>query len=129
MYDKDHLFIETDILAAHLTHRGDGKSILELALTKAICFTSVINASELYFAAQNEIEKTAVDKLLRNIKVLGLHARYSLSINEFADKTGNVRDSLICVLVKNSKLPVLTNYHKKYKFTGIVLIDPESLRG
>jgi hypothetical protein len=127
MPDKKQFFIETDILVDHLTHLGNEKSSLEKAMLQGICFTSVINASELYFAVQDKNEKALIDKLLRTLKVLGLNSRYSLSVNDFVGKAQNIRDALICVLVKNNKIPVLTNYHKKYKFTDVVLIDPKSL--
>lgn len=124
---KVEFFLDTDILVEHLTHNGTSKTVLEKAMLKGICFTSVINAAELYFAVQNSREETAVNKLLRTLNVLGLHARYSLSIPQFRENTEKSRDALICALVKNNKLPVLTNKNKRYKFAGIELIDPKSL--
>lgn len=125
MRNKKEFFIETDILVDHLTHSRKSESILEKAMMQGVCFTSVVNASELYFAVRNKTEKQAVDMILRTLNVLGLHARYSLSINDFSEKVENVRDALICALVKNNRLPVLTNNNKKYKFAGIELIDPK----
>ncbi len=127
MRDKPEYFIDTDILVGHLNHNGNSKSSLEKAMLIGICFTSVINASELYIAARNIDEKEEVDKLLRTLNVLGLHARYSLNIYDISEHIDNLRDAMICALVKNNKLPVLTNNKKKYKFADIELIDPQSL--
>lgn len=127
MKNKNNFFIETDILVEHLTNKGKSKSVLEKAVLKGVCFTSVINASELYFAAQNSEEKNAVDMLLRTMNVLGLHSRYSLSINSYNQKVNNVRDALICALIENNNLTMVTNNNKKYKFAGIEMSDTESL--
>ena len=127
MRTKEEFFIDTDILVEHLNHCCKSKSILEKAMLRGICFTSVINASELYIAVKNDDEKKEVDKLLRTLNVLGIHARYSLSVYEISEHAGNLRDALVGVLVKNNKLPVLTNNNKKYKFANIELIDPQSL--
>lgn len=122
--------IETDILIDHLTTNSKtGKTDLELAMRNGICFTTVINSSELYYSVNNEFEKSAVDDLMRSIKVLGLHARYSLKVCEFTGKVSSLRDAIISTVSKINKLPVLTNKLENYKFAGIEIIDPKTLRG
>ena len=52
-----------------------------------ICFTTVLNASEMLAACKDENENSAVRSVLDSMKVLGLHQRYALSVPEFADNT------------------------------------------
>ena len=126
---KDFL-IETDILLEHLTKDNDGSlSELELAMRKGICFTTVINSSEVYFAVENKLEKEAADSLLRAVKVLGLNSRYSLFVNQFRKKVDSVRDAVICTVAKTNKLVILTNKKEKYLNSGLEVIIPKELRG
>ncbi len=120
--------IETDVLLEHLHHEEKTNSFLEDAMISGDCFTTVLNASEIYFAVQNSEEKNAVDVLMKSLKILGIHARYSLSVNDFSEKVEGVRDSLICVMAKINKLPVLTLNKTKYEKSGIEVIDARDLR-
>ena len=123
MSDKKHFLIDTDILVDHLTQSRDSKSMLEKAMAAGICFTTVINASELYLAAASDEEQLAIDKLLGSLKILGIHYRYSLSVKKYSGKKGDLRDILIIVIAENNKLQILTNKKEKYKFADIELAD------
>ncbi len=130
MKDKEHFLIETDILVEHLVFAdNNGNSILEKAMTKGICFTTVLNSAELYFAASDIYEKGEVDKLMRSLKVLGLNSRYSLNISDFFNKVASVRDALVCTVAKNNDLLILTSKVEKYMNSGLIIISPEQLRG
>lgn len=131
-----HYLIETDVLLEHLFHQDKNTdSELEIVMTSGICFTTVINAAELYFAVSNNQEKEAVDALLKALKILGLNARYSLNISEFFNKVATTRDALICSVAKINKLVILTNNIDKYQKlltsqkTGIEVLLPKKLRG
>ncbi len=119
------LLIDTDILVDHLINDKDELSILEKAMSSHICFTTVINASELFFAVGDQ--RKEADMLLRSLKVLGLHARYSLSISEFTGKVDSVRDAMICSAAKINKLSVLTLNKTRYQKSGLKLIHPQNL--
>ncbi len=130
MSDKIEFLVETDILVEHLIHEDLYKlSNLELAMTKGICFTSAINSSEMYFHASTAEEKNAVDTVMRALKILGIHPRYSLNISEFFNKVATTRDAMICSLAKINKLPILTTQIDKFKESGIKIISPKELRG
>ena len=130
MKEKKHFLIETDILIEHLLHDDkSSNSILETAMTQGICFTTVINSAELYFAAQNEKEKEEVNKVMMSLKVLGLNSRYSLNISEFFNKVAGVRNALICSVAKNNDLPILTGKVDKFENSGLSIISPQQLRG
>lgn len=120
--------IETDVLLEHLYHKEKTRSFLEEAMISGDCFTTVLNASEIYFAVQNSEEKSAVDILMKSLKILGIHARYSLSVNDYSEEVYGVRDSLICVMAKINKLPILTLDKKRYSESGIEIIDARDLR-
>lgn len=122
--------VETDLVIEHLTFEdGSLKSGLEIAMEKGICFTTAINASEMFFTAGNEIEKDSINKIMTAFKILGISSRYSLAVNEFADKVSSVRDAIICATAKINKIPILTNNPEKYKKTGLKILHPNDLRG
>ncbi|MFA3782864.1 PIN domain-containing protein [Melioribacteraceae bacterium 4301-Me] len=121
--------IETDVLIDHLTYNGNSFSYLEIAMMKGVCFTTVLNSSELYFFAKEDFEKEAVDSLMKSLKILGINSRYSLNVSEFFNKVATVRDALFCSVAKNNKLPILTGQTSRYKKTGLKIISLEQLRG
>ena len=63
----------------------DSEPFLLNLMQKGICFTSVLNASELFMVGKDDFEKEKVRDLLNAINVLGLHARYSLAIPNCKD--------------------------------------------
>ena len=128
MKEKKHFLIETDVLIDHLINESNSnKSVLESAMTKGICFTTVINSAELYFSVSDDYEKEEVNKVMRSLKVLGLNSRYSLNISDFFNKVATVRDALICSVAKNNNLPILTWEIEQYKNSGLIIIRPEQL--
>lgn len=128
MSDKKREFlIDTDVLVEHLTHAGTEKSFLEKSLECGICFTTVINSAEIYFALRSPEEKKAIDTLMKIVKVLGFHARYSLLVDEFIGKVDTVRDALFCTTAKISKLAIVTHDIKRYQTADLEVIDPINL--
>jgi len=97
-------------------------------MANGICFTTVLNASELLFSVTNKFEKNTIISLLSAIKVLGLHSRYSLSVDEFIGKVNNLSDAIFCVVAKLNKLPILTDDNKKFKNSGLKIINTKDLR-
>ncbi|MCW8805169.1 MAG: hypothetical protein OQK56_01815, partial [Ignavibacteriaceae bacterium] len=82
--------LDTDILVDYLIY-NENNYLINL-MQSGICFTTVLNASELLAACKGEKEQSAVRSVLDSLKVLGLHQRYALSVPEFSDKTESVRD-------------------------------------
>ncbi len=119
------LLVETDILAEHLMNETGGESVLEKAMSSFICFTTVQNVSEIYYAVGDQREEA--DLLLRSMKILGIHYRYSADVPEFSDNTESLRDALICSVAKNNKLNILTNKIEKYQNSGLKIIHPKNL--
>jgi predicted nucleic acid-binding protein len=130
MKKKIEYLIDTDILIDHLKTKDKSQlSDLEIAMTKGICFTSVIQASEMYFNKLIPEDKKAVDSVIYALKILGIHSRYSLSISDFFNKVASTRDAIVCSVAKNNKLPILTNRFDRYRKSGIKIITSEELRG
>jgi predicted nucleic acid-binding protein len=130
MPNKIEFLIENDILIRHLTQKEFSiPSTLEIAMLQGICFTTVINASELFFKASTKIELENVNAMLYALKILGIHQRYSLNISKFFNKVATTRDAIICSVALNNKLPILTDEVGRYKKSGIKIITSNELRG
>lgn len=117
--------LETDVLVDYLTS-NDNNYFMNLMKT-GICFTTVLNASEMLASCKDENELSAVRSVLDSLKVLGLHSRYALSVNEFSGKTLNVRDSLFAVVALINKLPIVTLERERYKKTNLKIIHPQEV--
>lgn len=130
MPNKIEYLIDTDIFVDHLIQKDNSAlSDLEIAMTTGMCFTSVIQASELYFYVSDPVEKKGVDSVMRAMKVLGIHPRYSLNISDFFNKVATTRDAIVCSVAKNNKLPIFTNDCIRYKESGIKIITSLEMRG
>lgn len=120
--------IETDILINYLTAPDPtNQSCLLNLMQTGICFTSVLNAAELCMLAKSDLEKEKVRDLLYALKVLGLPARYSLSVLDLNSKIKNIRDVLFYILAEKNRLSIVTFNIKKYKGLKVPIISPDKL--
>lgn len=119
--------IDTDILTEHLIFSGSGSSLLEGLMMRGVCFTTVINASELFLTAETEEHIMAVKDVLSALKVLGLHSRYSLSINEYRSPSFGLRDAMFITAAALNKLPIVTLNTAKYKNAKVQIFQPTEL--
>jgi predicted nucleic acid-binding protein len=117
--------LETDVLVDYLI--SNKKNYLINLMKTGICFSTVLNASEMLANCRNENEHSAVRSVLNSLKILGLHSRYALSVNEFSGKTLNVRDSLFAVVALINKLPIVTLERERYKKTNLKIIHPQEV--
>lgn len=121
-------FIETDILVDFLTKKiKKCNSTLVKLMQKGVCITSVINASEIYFAASSDTEIGQLNNLFYAINVLGIHSRYSLLINKLSNKFNNYRDALIYILAEQNNLIIVTKNTKKYMGLNCEVIHPSKI--
>lgn len=116
--------IETDILIQHLTTKNPSDSYLVNLMQKGICFTSVLNASEILLHSNSDYEIKKIKELLYAIKVLGIPSRYSLLIPDYSHKFNNIRDALFCILAQMNKLTIITLKPKKYSSIKVSSIHP-----
>ena len=129
MQTKNKYLLETDILSDHLVNGKNESSILIDLMQKGICYTTVLNASELLFFTNSDKEIEYVKKILKAVKVLGLHSRYSLSISNYSRKVESLRDALFSVVADINKLPIVTFDNNRYINTSLKIIHPQDLRG
>jgi predicted nucleic acid-binding protein len=117
--------LETDVLIDYLTS-NENNYLINLMKT-GICFTTVLNASEMLASCKNENELSAVRSVLDSLKVLGLHSKYSLNVPEFSNNTSSLRDALFCVVSLINKLPIVTLNRERYKKTNLKIIHPQEV--
>lgn len=107
--------LDTDILGEHLALRDErGNSVWESLVSQGICFTTVLNATELFLKASNKQENDAVLAALSAIHVLGVHQRYALLTGELREITENPRDLLFLSVAAANKLPIVTFRPERY---------------
>lgn len=118
--------LDTDILIEYLTFNDPSKSphLLKL-MQEGICFTSVLNASELYMFAKLDHQKDKVRDLLNAHKVLGLHSRYSLSISNYINRFDNIRDALFYILAEQNRLVIVSLDPDRYSGLKTQSIHPQ----
>jgi hypothetical protein len=121
--------LETDILIDYLTFdNSGGEPFLLTLMQKGICFTSVLNASELFMLVKTDFEKEKVRDLLNSINVLGLHSRYSLAIPACMNNFNNIRDALFYVLAEQNRLIIVSLNPHKYDGLRVNSIHPKVIK-
>ncbi len=117
--------IESDILIDFLTSKHSRhNSYLVRLMQTGICFTSVLNASELYFFARSKNDKNELDHLFYAINVLGIHSRYCLNVPDVSTHFNNYRDALCYILAKQNRLTIITQYPEKYSGLECKVMHP-----
>lgn len=111
------ILIDTDILFDHLI-TVNKESVLMKLLAKYDCFTTVINAIELYEMVGVH-EKKYADMILFSLKVLGIPGRYAdktlnLMKNVKNRNDRNLRNSIIATMAIQNDLILATFSIKKY---------------
>lgn len=86
MKSKFELFLDTDVFMQHLYNKGDDNSLFLKCLKLFVCYTSVINASEIFSECSNMKMKENARRTFHEVGVLGIPFRYSLSIGEVLKK-------------------------------------------
>ena len=84
MKNKFEIFVDTDILWEHLfLKRSKDSSVLEKAIGIFDgCYTSVINASEIFSECSDEKMLFKAKNSFEKIGILGIPFRYSVKIGE-----------------------------------------------
>ena len=125
---SNEYLVDTDVLIEHLTFNSRTKeSYLELLMQNGICFSTVLNASELLFMAESHLEQDMIAELLSSLKILGLHSRYSLLVPKYQSRVKNSNEALMCVVADYNKLPIITLKKNKYIRSGLMVYHPAEL--
>ena len=120
--------LDTDVLLEYLVlYEVDKESYLIKLMQKGICFTSVLNTSELFMFANSDYEKEKVRDLLNTLKILGLHSRYSLSIPNCMNNFKNIRDALFYILAEQNRLSIVSLNPEKYSGLSVKSVHPTTV--
>lgn len=123
MKKEKQFLIETDLIIDYLNFDGEKlRSDLISIFSEGKCFTTVLNAAELYFFTRNKIQNQAVTKFLYSINVLGLHPRYSLKVNEYSSFFNNTRDCLFYLVALFNNLAIVTKRKNIYPLGEVEII-------
>ena len=96
-------------------------------MQKGICFSTVLNASDLLNKAISSVEQKIVKDLLSALKILGIHSRYSLLVPKYSEYVRNYNESLFCVVADYNKLQIVTFDKSKYVKCGLTVYHPEEI--
>ena len=123
---RPEVFLDTDILVAYL---AEPDSLLRQLMTEAVCFTSVLNGSELIGITRSDDERYHAESVLWGLKVLGFHHKYALSFGEthrHAHGTVSMRDSMVAGMCIVSDLPLVTTDPGRYKgYKGLSILPAQ----
>ncbi len=107
--------IETDILKEYLIAPKGAETVLRKALSSGVCYTTMVNALELFRACSTKEETDAVLQMLMVVRVLGFNARFAQSFagiaHEIEKETGILlsnREAMIIGMANASKLTIVT---------------------
>ncbi len=123
MKSKFEIFLDTDILTQCLQIKRLKKDSVFQKATDTFdhCYTSVINAAELFSSCSGKKETDKLKRSLKDIGILGIPFRYSLSIAEMVREIENsksnnsLRDAIVLSMCLETKLPILTSNENRYK--------------
>ena len=127
------ILIETDLIVEFLTAAPGEESLLRRLLTITPCFSTFVQASEIYSACAGESDRPTVDRALFGLKILGASSRYSKTIGELLSSLGSMRGhrtAIVAAMALESRLPVVTDAHiDAYSAVpGLRIIPAASLR-
>src|SRR5438094_438331 len=120
--------IETDVLRDFLIAEKGEVTLLRKALAIGTCYTTMLNALELFRAARTSEETDAVMQVLMAVRVLGFNSRYAETFAQLSaeiEKQSGVRlsdrEAMIAGMAQASKLVILTKeFFHRYKSFRIV---------
>jgi predicted nucleic acid-binding protein len=122
--------IHTDIFIDYLLHDREEEHVLRRAMGKFFCYTTVFNAIELFSLAGNERERSAIERSLSAMKILGLNAKHAKRYGEWlgAGKKLPRMNGLIACMALESKLPILTGTPREFRgITNLSILHPKDV--
>ncbi|HVZ40080.1 MAG TPA: hypothetical protein VHI13_12450 [Candidatus Kapabacteria bacterium] len=130
------ILVETDVLACFLIAPAAQPSVLRLLLESATCFTTFINAAELYSIPKDDAERRTVERALFGIKILGASGRYAKTIGRILssllspDGITDYRTAIIAAMCQEGRLPVVTDSHYDVysRIPGMIVLQGDDVR-
>jgi predicted nucleic acid-binding protein len=119
------VLLETDLIVEFLTAGGEA-SLMRRLLETATCFTTFLNAAEIYSTARDDDERRMVERALFGLKILGASSRYAKTIGAALSSEVIVidhRTAVIAGMAIESGLPVITDvYHTAHSHLPLVQV-------
>jgi len=120
---RPEIFVDTDVMISYLDHDSPAHSLLRKQMSYSVCFTSVLNASELIAITRTDDERRHAESVLWGLKVLGFHHKYSLTfgdIHRTVSQSGSpnpvsIRNSMVAGICALSDLPLATYSPAAYR--------------
>ena len=127
------VLVETDVIVAYLVAGAGDEPLLRRLLATTTCFSTFVQASEIYSACGSDEERAIVDRALFGLKILGASSRYSKTIGELLTSLGSMRGhrtAIVAAMALESRLPVVTDFHfdELSAVTGLRLHSAADLR-
>ena len=131
---QSDVFVETDVLCDFLVTGQQIRSALRTLVRLCVCYTSVLNATELLAAASHEMERSIVRNLLNGVRVLGFHQRYAETFAQiFSNQKEKknvitLRSSMIAGMCLQNKLTLVTYRISAYnQIDGLTLLPAHQI--
>lgn len=127
------ILVETDLLVEFLLAPPGSVPLLRRLLQTTPCFSTFIQAAEIYGTAANDEERRVVERPLFGLKILGASSRYATTIGRLlSSANGSIghRTAIVAAMAIESDLPIVTQTFGAL-LTGIDaarVIDAASLR-
>ena len=105
------VLVESDVIAEFLTAPEGEVPLLRSLLQAAPCFSSFIQAGEIYSAARDDEERRTVERALYGLKILGASARYAKTIGRALTSLASatdIRTAIVAAVAVESRLPIVT---------------------
>ena len=129
MKSEFEVFLDTDIYLKHLY--GDKDSVLLKCLSLFDCYTSVINASEVFAECTSKLQEENAKQAFFGSGVLGIPYRYSHTMGRLLKEKVNYRDACVLTMLIETKLPFVSFTNKKDEYSkkyGIKIIQPQLIQ-
>ncbi|MCK6603267.1 MAG: hypothetical protein L6Q59_00050 [Ignavibacteriaceae bacterium] len=127
--EKRSFLLETDIFTDHLIRgKTEKQSALEHCMVTGLCFTTAINAAEIYGSKSAVMNLNIINDIFAAIKILGINSRYVLKLPDFYGKVTGWRDAMFASVAWHNKLTIVTFDNQKYSELNIDTLDVSELK-
>lgn len=106
------VLVESDLIVEFLTAPAGTTPLLRRLLETTTCYTTFLNAAEIYGSARGEEERRMVERALFGLKILGASSRYAKTIGEALSSDVTVvdhRTAIVAGMAIESGLPIVTD--------------------
>ncbi len=129
MKSEFEVFLDTDVYLKHL--QGNEDSVLLKCLSLFDCYTSVINASEVFAKCETKEQEENAKQSFFGSGVLGIPYKYSHTIGKLLKDNVNYREACVTAILIETKLPIVSFTNMKSEYAekyGIKIVRPHIIQ-